>query len=163
MKGVIIAVVLILLLGLGSVFAFKQFLKPTGPVPTPTEEPIVQLTPDQYPKVSLNFSTNGHFVTVNVNNLHAAVLEYDLIYEATVKKSRLQTGVSASSKIDNLTNYSKEQLLGSESSGKFTYHENIKNAQIVLTLRDKGNRSIYKATYPFTHTPGKTVELQATE
>jgi hypothetical protein len=53
--------------------------------------------------------------------------------------------------------------LGSESSGKFTYHENITNAVMELTLRDENKYSIFTATFPFTVSPGKTIELSQSQ
>lgn len=140
-------------------FVKSKFLAPAGPAPTPTEEPVVELAPEDQPKISLKFSSDSHYVTVNITNLHATALEYNLIYEATVKKDRIQTGVNAATSLDSQTTYSKEQLLGSESSGHFTYHANIQNAVMELTLRDSIGRSIFTATYPFTVTPGKSLEL----
>lgn len=131
-----------------------------NPLVSPTPESQVKmLTPEQYPKVSLTFRADGRYVTVNMTNVNASALEYNLIYDATVKKNKLQTGVSASAKLEGKNTYTKEQLLGSESSGKFTYHENIQNAVLELTLRDENGRSVYSATYPFEVTPGKSVEL----
>ena len=160
-KKIILPVVVLLTVLVGGFALFKGKPKTPGPTPTPIEEPIVQLSPDQFPQISLDFSSNGHFVTVNITNLHASALEYNLVYEAVVKKTKIQTGVSASTKLDGATTYSKEQLLGSESSGKFTYHTDIQNGQLELTLRDSAGRSIYTANYPFTHSPGKSVDLTA--
>lgn len=131
--------------------------------PTPPEEPFIQLEPDKQPQISLEFSSDGHYVTVNVTNLHAAALEYNLIYEATVKKNRIMTGVNASEKLEGRTQYSQKQLLGSESSGKFTYHQDIENARLELTLRDTSGRSIFTSTYPFALSPGGAVDLTSSQ
>ncbi len=130
--------------------------------PTPTEAQVAQLDPADYPEVSLTFRADSKYVTVKLAKLKAAALEYNLIYDATVKKNKIQSGVNATAKLDGKTTYAKEQLLGSESSGKFTYHENIQNAIMELTLRDAGGHSIYTATYPFVVTPGKTTLLTPT-
>jgi len=111
----------------------------------------------------LDFSSDGHYVTVNISNIHSDQLEYNLIYDATVKKDRIQTGVNAAAKLNGKSEYSYRQLLGSESSGKFTYHANIQNAMMELTLRDAANRSIFSATYPFTISPGKSQILTTSQ
>jgi hypothetical protein len=162
-KAVIIAIAGIILLCGFLLFGklTTNYQLPTANRPTPTEEPLEQLPAEKQPKVSLDFSSDAHFVTVNIGNLYATSLEYNLIYEAVVKKTRIQTGVNASEKLDGQTSYSQRQLLGSESSGKFTYHTDIKNALMELTLRDDRGRSIFTATYPFEVTPGKSTELKS--
>lgn len=160
-KKVIILAAIVTAFLLAMVLLAKNFLT-SGPVsqaPTPTPASVPQLEEDQYPQVSLDFSADGHYVTVNISNLHAAALEYNLIYDATVKDNAVNTGVTGSAKIDGQDEYSYKQLLGSESSGKFTYHQNIDNAVMELTLRDANRYSIYSATYPFEVEPGETVEL----
>lgn len=151
---------LILILGIGKkIFSNKN----SAITPTPTPAFVEQLPTEKAPKPTLTFSSDGHYVTVNINNLFAAELEYNLIYDATVKKNQVNTGVTGSAKLDGKSDYSYKQLLGSESSGKFSYHENIKNAVMELTLRDQNKYSIFSATYPFTVTPGKSVDLAVSE
>ncbi|SRR3990172_9517199 len=150
----------------GIFFIFKSKLfgpKSSGPRPTPTLGFAQQLPSEKHPKVSLDFSSDGHYVTVNISNIHSDQLEYNLIYDATVKKDRIQTGVNAAAKLNGKSEYSYRQLLGSESSGKFTYHANIQNAMMELTLRDAANRSIFSATYPFTISPGKSQILTTSQ
>ena len=158
-KKLIIGVTL-LVVGIGIFLVFRNRAPKTeNQTPTPTPGIAQQLTPDQYPKVSLDFSSEAHYATVNITNIHADQVEYELQYDATIKGNTIQSGVSASAKLDGKTDYSYKQLLGSESSGKFTYHTKIVNAEIRLTLRDNENRSVYNTTLPFTVSPGKSVDL----
>jgi len=156
----------VVVLGIASVIIYSA--KKNGgqlpvPSPKPTPEIVEQLTPDKQPKVNMAFSSDAHYVTVSIANISAASLEYNLIYDATVKGSSLQTGVNASTHLKGATTYSKKQLLGSESSGKFTYHANIKNAVMELTLRDANNSSVFSATYPFSVIAGSSVDLFANQ
>lgn len=130
------------------------------PSPSPTPQVVEQLKDEDQPKVSMQFSGDGHYVTVSVSNLHGEQLEYNLIYDVTVKNNKIQTGVNATASIKGKTTYTQKQLLGSESSGKFTYHSDIKNAVMELTLRDANNSSIFSATYPFIILLGKSSELK---
>ena len=152
----------VLFLGFLSVRKLATNNQKSSVAPTPTEEPLMQLKTEEYPQISLEFSSDAHFVTVNISNLHAPALEYNLIYSATVKKDRITTGVNASEKLAGKTEYSQKQLLGSESSSRFTYHQNIQDARLELTLRDSSGRSIFTQTYPFTLSPGKTLDLAPT-
>ncbi|MBI2008539.1 hypothetical protein HYS82_02685 [Candidatus Amesbacteria bacterium] len=158
-KKWIAGIVIVILLSIGF-FLFRRtpFVAPQGEV-EPTPGFAQQLSPNQYPKVTLDFSSDAHYVTVNVTNIHSDQLEYNLIYDALVKNTKIQTGVNALARLDGKTEYSYRQLLGSESSGKFTYHTKISNAVMELTLRDSQNRSVYNSTFPFTVSPGKTVDL----
>lgn len=162
-KILFIVLLVIVLFGIGAGVKFILSGKTTV-APTPSPLPAaVQLAPDQQPKVSLSFSADAHYATVNITNLHSASLEYDLVYYANVKNSRVQAGVNASAKVDGQSTYSKQQLLGSESSGHYTYHTNIEEATLNLTLRDIGGRSIFQANYPFSVVAGKTSDLQASQ
>lgn len=158
----IIAAVVILLASASVIYvAKKNGGELPKPSPTPAPAVAVQLTDDKQPKVGLKFDTKGNYVTVTISNLHADQLEYNLIYDATVKGNQIQTGVNASTSVKGKSTYSQKQLLGSESSGKFTYHTNIKNAVMELTLRDESRSSIFSATYPFTVSPGESSDLKA--
>jgi hypothetical protein len=155
---------LILLIG-GGFFVKKTFFpSPSIAVATPTPEPVVEQLPlESQPQASLQFSADGHYVTIKLANVQAAQLEYNLIYDATVKKNQIQTGVSGSARLNGQTTYSQKQLLGSESSGHFTFHDNISNATLELVLRNESGYSVFSATYPFTVSPGKSVSLTASE
>jgi len=162
-KILFIVLLVIVLFGIGAGVKFAFFSKSSViPTPTPLAE-AEQLSPDKHPKPSLQFSADAHYVTVNIANLHAASLEYDMIYDATVKNNQIQAGVNVAAKIDSQSTYSKQQLLGSESSGKFTYHTNINNATLNLILRDGAGRSIFQASYPFVVAPSKSFDLQASQ
>jgi hypothetical protein len=164
---IIVPVLAVVLLAAGTVFLINRS-KSSSPgtkqvTPTPTPEQVEQLSAEKQPKVSLAFTADGHFVTVKFSHLYAASLEYNLIYDTVVKKTKIQSGVTGSAQLSGASEYSNKQLLGSESSGKFTYHENISNAILELTLRNSSGYSIFSATYPFTVSPGKTVELTVAE
>lgn len=141
----------------GSRLRPKMVTPATAPTPSPTVAP--QLPLESQPQVTLKFTNDGHFVTVSLTDLAADRVEYNLIYDATVKNNRIQTGVSSAADITGQSTFSQRQLLGSESSGKFTYHQQITNAVMELTLRDTSGRSVFTATYPFTVSAGKSVVL----
>jgi len=155
-----IAVLVLLLLGSGFFIMRGRSSPGSGqPTPTPDYGTAEQLPAEKQPKAALEFDKAAHYVTVNITNIQADQVEYNLIYSATVKGNRIQSGVNASAKMEGKTEYSQEQLLGSESSGKFTYHEGITDAIMELTLRDAQNRSVFSATYPFEVVPGGSVDL----
>ncbi|MEK7091014.1 MAG: hypothetical protein AAB887_00720 [Patescibacteria group bacterium] len=159
----IIGAVVALGLSVGIILYFKGKPNSSLPTPTPIPEAAVQLATDKQPRVELKFTSDGHYVTVSLSNLDADQLEYNLIYDAVVKSSKLQTGVNSAANISGKSTFSQKQLLGSESSGKFTYHEKITNAVMELTLRDASGRSIFTATYPFTVKPGSFSTLTPSE
>lgn len=163
---VTIAVVIILIAGATVLFLRHKTTSPASTFSTSSDSSqpaVAQLPAADQPKVSIRFDQDGHYVTVSITNLHAQKLEYNLIYDATIKGNLIQTGVNASTDIVGQTVYEKRQLLGSESSGHFTYHENIKNATLELTLRDDQSRSVFVATYPFTVKAGASFDLKPQE
>lgn len=161
--GAIGAVVVLIVAG-AIVYAYKNKTPGLGgAVPTPTPSAAEQLSVDKQPKVQLVISSDSHFATVTMTNLYADKIEYNLIYDATVKNNKISTGVNSTATVTGKTTFTEKQLLGSESSGKFTYHANIQNAVMELTLRDAAGRSIFTATYPFEVKPGATVSLTASE
>lgn len=165
MKGWWPAVLAIVALVAAGVVVYTYKNKSTNntvAVTTPTPATAEQLTADKQPKVNLTFTSDSHYATVNFTNLYANTIEYNLIYDATVGKNNLNTGVNSTATVTGMTTFSQKQLLGSESSGHFSYHANIHNATMELTLRDAQGRSIFTATYPFTVTPGSTVSLTPT-
>lgn len=155
----------VILVGAGAVIYSAQKGKGSlGINPTPSPVVVQQLPTQKQPRVGLEFTKDAHYVTVDISNLNADQLEYNLIYDATVKNnSQIQTGVNASANVKGKSTYSKKQLLGSESSGKFTYHENIKNANMELTLRDSSGHSIFTATYPFEVKAGSSTQLSVSQ
>ncbi len=165
MKGWGAAIAAIAVLLVSGVYIYSMRSKGISPggVAEPTLTEAQQLPVEKQPKVEMTFSADAHFVTVNLTNLNAAQMEYNLIYDALIKKVRNQTGVNDTQDVAGKTSYTKKQLLGSESSGKFTYHEGIKNATMELILRDAQGRSIFNATYPFEVTAGKTITLTPSE
>ncbi len=154
------AVVVLVIAGAFIYSAKKQSLT-SGPNPSPAI--VEQLPKEKQPQAELAFTPDGHEVTVSLTNLHADVLEYTLEYTANIKKGKevtqLQTGVVGGGDIAGKSTFSEKQLLGSESSGKRVYHEDIHEASMKLTLRDSLGRSIFTATYPFEVKPGNTVSL----
>jgi hypothetical protein len=161
----IIPIAVILIIAVAGIFMISRrpASKP-GAVPSPTPSKVEQLPPDTQPQVSLIFSPDGHYVTINMENIQASQLEYNLIYDATVKKTQINTGVSGGTKdLQGKTSFSYKQLLGSESSGKFTYHESIRNAYMEVTLRNQAGYSVFSATYPFTVTAGRSISLTPSE
>lgn len=159
----IIGAILVLAVAGGIIVSLRG--KPSGSLtkPTPTPEVAQQLTPDQKPEIKIAISSDAHFATVTLSNLHADALEYNLIYDATVKGNRINTGVNSTANISGKSSFSQKQLLGSESSGKFTYHDKIANATMELTLRDAAGRSIFTSTYSFEVKAGSTQSLTASE
>jgi hypothetical protein len=158
--GAAIGAVVVLLVSGFYIYQMKNKTS-AGPAPTPTLEAAEQLPADKQPVPKLTFTKDAHEVTVAISNLHASQLEYNLIYEATVgkNKDRIETGVYGEEDINGKSTYSQKQLLGSESSGRRTFHENISNARLELTLRDADGRSVFFKSYPFDVAPGDSVEL----
>src|SRR3972149_5305863 len=97
-----VGAVVILAVAGGIIYSSRRGSGSVGPTPSPVM--VEQLPVEQQPQAELAFSADGHEVTVNISNLHASKLEYNLVYDASVKKGRevsqIQTGVTGGGDID---------------------------------------------------------------
>ncbi len=162
-----LAIVAVLVLAVAGLFIYTSQKHTTTVGPNPSPAQVAQLPKEKQPQVALAFTSDGHEVTVSLTNLNASVLEYTLEYTASIRKGKevteIKTGVAGGGDITGKSTFSEKQLLGSESSGKRVYHEDIHDAAMKLTLRDTQGRSIFTAAYPFEVKAGSSVQLSATQ
>ncbi len=112
MKKLLPVILILAIVGVGGWLIFGKGKNSSSRItPTPTETPAAeQLAPDKQPRVSLQFSSDAHYVTVKLSNLNADVLEYNLIYDAIVKKSKINSGVSGGGKISGKSEFTVTEL-----------------------------------------------------
>lgn len=113
------------------------------------EETVAEIALEKRPVVSLIPSTDGHWLTMQIEKIgvDAATLDYELVY--TVGDGRTQ-GVPGTIKLaDEGAVIERELLLGSESSGKYRYDEDVENGTLTLRFRNDKGKLVGKLSTDF--------------
>jgi len=146
MKKVGIIILLVLAVIALGVFGFKKITGRPAAVPaepTPIPEPPIEESIGERPFVSLLPTADGHWVTLEVENLPKGTkgLEYDLIYLAEVEGSKIERGVTTGGKpidLEGSLEYRKKMLFGSASCTtgvcKYKYDENVTEGSLALKV-----------------------------
>lgn len=112
------------------------------------DEKIVEIPFEKMPFVSLTPSKDGHWLKLSVSGIkiEAKTLDYELLYK--LPDGRTQ-GVPGTVELSS-TNFERDILLGSESSGKFRYDEGVKEGTLTLRFRDNAGKLVGKLSGGFT-------------
>jgi len=126
----------------------------TAPTSIPTKP--VEETIKERPYVSLNVSSDNHWLTIDIKNIRKEMtaLEYELTYFADFEGNRIERGISSGGKpveLSNQTEFSKKLLLGSAScttgACKYKYDENVNEGMLILTLIGSGGKEKYESAF----------------
>ena len=126
----------------------------TAPTPVPTRP--VEETIKERPYVSLNVSSDNHWITLEVKNIRKEItsLEYELTYFSDFEGNRIERGVSTGGKpveLTNQTEFFKKLLLGSAScttgTCKYKYDEGVNEGILVLTLIGDNGKEKYESAF----------------
>lgn len=155
---------LIGLLFFGGVIAF---VKSRNLAQSPEEETVAELPASQRPLTTLSptkIAANGnygHWLTLNIKNINvpdAATVDYLLEY--TIEDGRTQ-GVPGQVKL-NGQDIQRDLLLGSESSGKFTYDKGVEKGKLTLKFRNSNGKLIGKLSTDF-HLQSNTTQISSVD
>ena len=92
------------------------------------------------PKLTSNFNSDTHIFEFRVNNINNFI---KLNYEFTYKSNDQTEGVKGQVNLINQTEYSKQIILGTCSTGgTCVFHENTSESKLKVELFDKNNQSI---------------------
>ena len=134
-KGLLVGLGLILIigLGLGGWFIFRGIDSNEEVLPTPTPIRYVEVSVEESPFISLIPSADGHWLTVMVDRIQdAESVEYELSYETA--DGVTQGAIGGPYSLAGVTNYEKKILLGTQSSGNYSYHEGVENGSLTVKL-----------------------------
>ncbi|MBN1263319.1 MAG: hypothetical protein JW991_03090 [Candidatus Pacebacteria bacterium] len=134
-KTAIVLIILLVIAGLaGGAFFLSRGKKEEGkPVSTPTPPVFVETTINERPFVSLIPSEDGHWLTLKIGRIQKAeTLEYELSY--TTGEGLVQGAYSSPFDLGGETDYERKILLGTESSGRYRYHEGVREGNITVRL-----------------------------
>lgn len=130
----LVALVVAGILGAGAFFVLgKGREKNNGPLPTPTPEKYLEVGVEDAPFVSITPSKDGHWLKVNLERIREAeTIEFELAYETSEGVNQGAIGGPYPVPADGT--YTKEILLGTESSGHYTYHQGVKGGTLTVRL-----------------------------
>lgn len=102
------------------------------------DRPITSLTP----------SADGHWLKLKIEKIKvsAKTLDYELLYQ--LPDGRTQ-GVPGTVKLTGENSFTRDLLLGSESSGKFRYDEGVEEGTLTLRFRDDKGKLLTKFSTKF--------------
>lgn len=123
-----------------------------------TEEAVLQeIVLEKQPVTSLTPSEDGYWLILKIEKIiiDAASLDYELLYK--LPDGRTQ-GVPGTVKLDGQKTIERELLLGSESSGKFTYDEGVESGTLTLRFRNEKGKLLVKFSTQF-HLQSETKKL----
>jgi hypothetical protein len=113
------------------------------------DRPITSLTP----------SSDGHWLKLKIEKIKvsAKTLDYELLYQ--LPDGRTQ-GVPGTVKLTGENSFTRDLLLGSESSGKFRYDEGVEEGTLTLRFRNDKGKLITKFSTKF-HLQSNTKEISS--
>lgn len=142
----------IVLFAIGLVVVIGVFLKIRGSrsQSVETEDGVVADIPlEKRPFVSLTPKSDGHWVTLKIENQNkvdnAVTLDYEFLYET-------MDGTPQGSSGDNIAldkAIEREILLGSESSGKYRYDEGVEKGTLTIRYRNDLGKVVGKLSTDF--------------
>ncbi len=121
------------------------------------ETALEEVVLERRPIASLTPSEDGHWLNLKIEKivLDATSFDYELLYK--LPDGRTQ-GVPGTVKLDGQKTIERELLLGSESSGKFSYDEGVESGTLTLRFRNEKGKLIAKFSTQF-HLQSDTSKL----
>jgi len=131
-KTLIILGALALIIGGGAlIFLPGKREEPEEPV-LPTPQTFVETSLEERPFVSLTPSADGHWLTLAVSGIqNAEELEYEISYTTGEGVSQGALGGPFALSGDS---YEIKILMGTESSGRYAYHEGVEEGLLIIRL-----------------------------
>ena len=111
------------------------------------EEIVTEIPQDKKPFVSLTPTTDGHWLTLKVENikLDAKSVDYELLYDLPDGRTQGVPGTITLSE----DRFERKLLLGSESSGKFRYDEGVEKGTLTFRFRNEKGKLMGKMSDEF--------------
>lgn len=100
-----------------------------------------ELPIEQRPFTSLTPTSDGHWLIMKIERINvpnATTLEYELLYQVPGKPDQ---GIPGTVKLDG-KDIERKLLLGTESSGNYSFDEGVERGKLTLKFRDSSNKLI---------------------
>jgi len=138
----------VLLLGIGVLVGAYVFIKGRGGDEDTEEEKVAEIAFDKRPVTSLTPSADGHWLKLKIEKFGGLgeSLDYELLYQ--LPDGRTQ-GVPGSITLASESTIERDLLLGSESRGKYTYDEGVKEGTLTIRFRNSKGKLTAKFSTDF--------------
>lgn len=154
---------ILLILGIVVLIAvyFLVIKKPTTSETSEEEQGLEQVSLKDSPITSLTPSADGHWLKLKIEKIRisAKSLDYELLYQ--LPDGRTQ-GVPGTVKLTGEDSFTRDLLLGSESSGKYRYDEGVEEGTLTLRFRNDKGKLITKFSTKF-HLESATTKLSSVD
>jgi len=147
----------ILVVGIIALFVFKNKNKEAE-----TEDVVKEIEFSKRPVVSLIPSEDGHWLKMIVDKVavdKAETLDYEILY--SLPDGRPQ-GAPGSIKLGSEKKVERDFLLGTESSGKYTFDKGVDKGTFTIRYRDSKGKLLAKFSTKF-HLQNKVMELTSAD
>jgi len=152
---------ILFVVGLGALTAVFFVLKGKKTSVETEEVALQEVALEKRPVTSLTPSEDGHWLNLKIEKivLDATSFDYELLYK--LPDGRTQ-GVPGTVKLDSQKTIERELLLGSESSGKFSYDEGVEQGTLTLRFRNEKGKLLVKFSTQF-HLQSDTKKLTSVD
>lgn len=127
---------------------------------------IPDLPDDQRPIIALVPTSDGHYLSLKIEEINkvkdANSLDYELTWKANNAGNSTTQGTSGTVKVAGQSSYNKDILLGSESSGKFRYDQGVETGTVTLRFRNESGKLLGKVASDF-HLQTNTTSLSSVD
>jgi hypothetical protein len=152
---------ILFVVGLGALTAAFFIFKDKKTSVETEETALEEVVLERRPVASLTPSEDGHWLNLKIEKivLDATSFDYELLYK--LPDGRTQ-GVPGTVKLDGQKTIERELLLGSESSGKFSYDEGVERGALTLRFRNEKGKLLVKFSTQF-HLQSDTKKLTSVD
>lgn len=150
---------------LGIVFFVKRANNAPNATNQEESETVPEIPLDQTPTVGLVPKPDGHWLTLNINSIkvaNAKSMDYELLWKANNNGIPSTQGTSTTVQLNGQSSFTKDLLLGSESSGKFRYDVGVETGTLTLRFRDSNGKLLGKLAADF-HLQSGVTELTSVD
>jgi|SRR5581483_6047442 len=127
---------------------------------------IPDLPDDQKPILALVPTSDGHYLSLKIEEINKIKdvnsLDYELTWKANNAGNVTTQGTSGAVKVAGQSSYNKDILLGSESSGKFRYDQGVETGSLTLRFRNSSGKLLGKVSSEF-HLQTNTTSLSSVD
>lgn len=114
-----------------------------------SDQGVPDLPQDQRPTAELIPSSDGHYIDIRIKDIkvpNASSMDYELTWNAVNQGVDTTQGTSSTVQLNSQSTYEKNNILGSESSGKRRFDQGVEKGKLTLRFRNSSGKLIGKVS-----------------